>query len=390
VKQPQALPHLLWVYPGALAHALDAATWIETTRELRQLGWRVTLVAAGPNGYQQIRGIEVLCISRPEIYFLRQVVFHGRLWIMILRQWSTEDVILFHQMSALWLLPLRAVRCLMGSQRPLLVMDIRSLFMPSKRGFKDRLRQIFVRLMSRIANILVDGYLVITKRMAESLCISSDRLWGVWPSGVTLGGFASAMAARRWPLPGEFTNLIYIGALHYERNLLILSQAVIQANSEGMAFRLTLVGDGTARQDLEKIAAQWKPQICLIPPVPYDQIPEVLAQAHIGVLPFPDEEKFRVSSPIKLFEYMAAGLPILATRISCHTDVIGRGEFVFWAEQADMGGLIETLRMISQDKDGLSKMGAQAALAAREWTWRESAKKLRTALERNMRPLQQG
>ena len=40
---------------------------------------------------------------------------------------------------------------------------------------------------------------------------------------------------------------------------------------------------------------------------PHDQIPEVLARAHVGVLPFPDEEKFRVSSPIKLFEYMAAG-----------------------------------------------------------------------------------
>jgi glycosyltransferase involved in cell wall biosynthesis len=110
----------------------------------------------------------------------------------------------------------------------------------------------------------------------------------------------------------------------------------------------------------------------------------MLAKAHVGVLPFPDEEKFQVSSPIKLFEYMAAGLPVLATRIACHTDVAGDGGYVFWAEQASVTGLHAALCLVWQNRDSLRSMGSQAAIASRAWTWHESARKLRAALERGV------
>ena len=102
------------------------------------------------------------------------------------------------------------------------------------------------------------------------------------------------------------------------------------------------------------------------------------------MLPFPDEEKFRVSSPIKLFEYMAAGLPILATRIVCHTDVIGNGAYVFWAEQTDAAGLLAALRLVWLSREVLSTMGAQAAVAAQAWTWHTSAQKLKLAIEHGL------
>jgi glycosyltransferase involved in cell wall biosynthesis len=148
-----------------------------------------------------------------------------------------------------------------------------------------------------------------------------------------------------------------------------------------MDFRLTLLGDGTARRELEEAAAGSAGKVCVLPPVPHTEVPHALATAHAGVLPFPDEEKFRVSSPIKLFEYMAAGLPILATRIACHTDVLGNSRFVFWAEPADAEGMLAALHLMWQRRDRLPAMGAEAALAARGWTWEESARKLKTALE---------
>jgi len=356
---------------------------LETTRELRELGWSVTLVAAGPAGHQSIRGVEVLCIPKPRVYLLRQVVFHIRLLHLLALEWATIDVLLFHPMSAPWILPLRLLRHLTGKRRPLLLMDTRTLHMvpPDKETWKDKLRKRFHELMNRSANRWADGRSAITQRMAESLCIPPEQLWGVWPSGVDLDRFAPAQVVRRWPLPGEPIHLFYIGVLHYERNLMALSRAVKKANDEGMAFILSLVGDGTEREDLEKFAAQTAGRIRVVPPVPHDQVWEVLAQAHVGVLPFPDEEKFQVSSPIKLFEYMAAGLPILATRIACHTDVIGDGKYAFWAEQADVPGLLAALRLVWQDRDSLSKMGTQAATLAQAWTWHESAKKLKMSLE---------
>lgn len=377
------VPHLVWVYPGSLTDVLHSATWLETTRELRQLGWHVTLVTAGPAGQQHIRGVEVFCIPMPQVYLLRQVVYHIRLLGLLALEWATTDVILFESMSAPWILPLRPVRRLTGRRRPLLVMDTRTIHMTpeSKENRKDRLRGAFQKLMERLANRWADGRLAITQRMARTVRIPPERLWGVWPSGVDLEQFASARMTRRWPLLEEPIHLVYIGVLHYERNLMTLSRAVEKANTEGMAFILSLFGDGTERADLEEFAAQTAGRIRVVPPLPHDQVWKVLAQAHVGILPYLDDEKFRVSSPIKLFEYMAAGLPILASRIACHTDVVGDGEYAFWAEQADVPGLLAALRLAWQNRESLTKMGSQAAPAAQAWTWHESAKKLKLSLE---------
>lgn len=382
--------HLFWVYPGSLADALDSATWLDTTRELRQLGWRVTLAAAGPAGRQLVRGVQVFCIAKPEVYLFGQVLFHMRLLRLFLKQRATIDVILFHQMSAPWLLPLRFVRGLINRERPLLVMDTRTLPMSTATS-KDRLRALFYRLMNRLANRYADGQTAITQRMAKTVGIPSQQLWGTWPSGVDTARFAAAQIVRRWPVEGEPIHLVYIGHLGRERNLMSLCRAMEKGNSEGMAFVLSLVGDSKDPEQLglEKFARQTKGRVRLIPPVAHDQVPNLLAQAHVGVLPFPDKEIFRVSSPIKLFEYMSAGLPVLATRIVSHTDVLGSGEYAFWAKDGSVEGLLAAMRLIWRGSSSLERMGRQAAIAAQAWTWQESATKLKNALENGIAEVSQ-
>jgi glycosyltransferase involved in cell wall biosynthesis len=376
-------PHLVWIYPGLLAKTLDGATWLNTTRELRKLGWRVTLVTVGPDDCDQIRGIEVLCIPRPEIYFVRQIAFHLRLLHFLIRHWSTVDLILFHERSAPWILPLRFLRRLRSKRGPVFVMDTRSLPMPpdNNQTWKDKLRKGAYLIEKQLGNRFADGRLAITRPMVEAVGIPAKKLWGTWPSGVDVEHFARARNQRRWPLPVDPIRLIYHGSMHYERNLMTLCRAVAIANAGGMSFDLSLVGDGTERAELERFAAQTKTAIRVLPPVPYEGIPDVLARAHLGVLPFPDEEKFRVSSPIKLFEYMAAGMPVLVTRIFCHTDVVGCGRYAFWAEDATKQGLIEGLCLVWRSRNLLSEMGRHAANASKTWTWKASAESLKKAVQ---------
>jgi glycosyltransferase involved in cell wall biosynthesis len=266
------------------------------------------------------------------------------------------------------ILPLRLVRSLTGKLLPALVMDTRSLPMPSshKQTWKDKVRKGAYIIENQLGNRCADGRLAITQRMAEAVRIPTEKLWGTWPSGADVEHFALARKDRRWPLPNASIHLIHHGSLHRERNLMTLCRVVVRANAEGMSFNLSLVGDGRERAELEDFATQTNGQVRVVSPVPYEQIPEVLARAHIGVLPFPDEEKFRVSSPIKLFEYMAAGLPILATRIVCHTDVVGPGNYAFWAQDAGEQGLLNALRLVWQhwtsERDGDSVIAAKVDL----------------------------
>lgn len=375
--------HLLWVYNASPSAALGVTTRLEVTRELRRLGWRVTLVLEGRGGRQVVEGVEVLCIPKPQTYFLGYCIFHLRVLRFLVRQWTTIDVVLFHQMSAPWLLPLRVGRGVTGRRRPLLVMDTRDLN-PIDGGLKVRFRVMFYNLVHRLANRWADGQTAITKRMAELVRIPPHQLWGTWPSGVNLERFAQARVARKWPASKEPICLIYVGNLLSERNLLQLCRAVERANAEGMKFLFSVVGDGPERSILERFSSGQERGVSVLPPVPHSSIPEVLAQAHVGVtsLPRPEERKYEVSSPVKLFEYMGAGLPVLCTPNNCHTEVIGNGSYAFWAEGVSEEVLLGALRRVWESRPSLRELGEEASKEAESWTWQEAARKLKIAVER--------
>jgi glycosyltransferase involved in cell wall biosynthesis len=157
-----------------------------------------------------------------------------------------------------------------------------------------------------------------------------------------------------------------------------------------MVFTLSVAGRGTDRERVAELAADSGGAICLVDGVPHTDVPDLLAAAHVGVLPFADEEKFRVSSPIKLFEYMASAMPILATRVACNTDVVRDGRFAFWADDAGEDGLFEALKGVWISRLMLPGMGREAALAAKSWTWAASAEKLAEALRSGMREVIDG
>ena len=373
---------LAWVSPVTPAK-LDSVTWLDTTRELRRLGMDVTLLAAGPAGTHTYRGIEVVNIPRPEIYFISRLVFHLRVLRYLLARWGQFDFLLFHPISAIWFFPLR----LAGRRRPLLVMDSRDLLDFGTRTLKARLRNALERLTYRLATRLADGQTAITPRLAQLVGIPPRQLWGIWPSGVDPEPFAAARAARRWPAEGEAVRLVYAGIFLEQRHLLPLARAVRRANDEGLAFTLSLYGDGPYRPALEAYAATAGDCVRVERPIAYDAVPAMLGTAHIGVtsLPAPDDVKYEASSPLKLFEYMAAGLPVLATSNRCHTDVVGAGAYAFWAATPTEDDLLAALRAAWAARGRLAELGAAAYADVPEWTWAASARKLYQALEAGRR-----
>jgi glycosyltransferase involved in cell wall biosynthesis len=377
--------HLLWIYGGNLSRLLDAATWLETANELSELGWQVTLITTGSPVINESGPKKIITVPVANIYFFKHLLFHLRLVPVLVHIWSEVDVLLFHSMSAIWLFPLRIIRRIQGRTRPILVMDTRDLHVPDV-DLRSKLRVIYESFIFKWAKCWADGQTAITDRMAQLIAIQPEMLLGTWPSGVILDEFTHANEEHQWPIQGDEIKLIYIGALLRERNLDQLCIAVNHANTQGMKFKFNIVGSGDSKEEILEIAERSNGQIILIDPVPRGEIPKFLGQAHVGVLSAftPSEKIFEASSPIKLFEYMAAGLPILATRITCHTDVLGNGNFVFWAEDSDEQRLLDALRLIWQSRAELGVMGNQAALAARDWTWGESARKLKESLEKGL------
>jgi glycosyltransferase involved in cell wall biosynthesis len=375
-------PILVWVYFQSLVESLDRATWLETSAELCDLGWHVILIAVDFPQNQVDKRITTVSLPRPRWYLLGYIIFHLLLLFHIIFDYREADVILFHQPAAPFLYPLLLLRKLFGQHRPKFVMDSRTVNMVTS-SWRGRLWGLFFNIVNFLANRLADGQTSITARLAQLQGIPDQQLLGTWPSGVKLERFKLANLRRRWPSKDEPLRLIYIGALYQNRNLLALIEAVRVVGSEGYNIILDLVGEGPQKIELEVSAHQPDDgAIRVCSAVQALDIPKTLATAHIGVLPFPDLPIFQVSSPIKLFEYMAAGMPILATKVACHTDVFGDSDFVFWAEDGNPTALAAAIRMAYTRKAELRDMGQNASIVAKNYTWKRSAELLNEALRK--------
>jgi len=375
-------PRLLWILSHSISNTVYATARREPAMALQTLGWEVLLVGKGANDQTKMAGVSTCQIKAPKIYLIGQILFHLRVIRLTLQNWSDVDVVMFHQTSAIWMFLLKICFIVTGKKCPLFVLDTRDLpdFAPG--DLKLQIRKLYHDMVYWIAGRFTDGQTTITNRMADLVKINRKQLLGVWPSGVNLKNFVPAKRKRVWPMSEDTIQLIYIGSIVKKRNLLNLCYAVEKANHMGMRFRLLLVGKGRYQDVVSRFSDKTEGRIILKPSVPHSQIPGLLAQAHVGItsLPDPDEKKYQASSPIKLFEYMASGLPIIAIRSACHTDAVGKAPYVIWAEKPEIDSLLLSLKELWSQFNKLSELGKQASLAAENWTWQASAHKLSDAL----------
>ncbi len=104
---------------------------------------------------------------------------------------------------------------------------------------------------------------------------------------------------------------------------------------------------------------------------PPARVPLYLAAADVGVLPNRSKPEIsaKYTSPLKAFEYMAAGLPIVASQLSSLVEVLGRREGVVYVTADDPFALV---RGVEESLNG----ACEASLGVQEATWEQRAVRL--------------
>ncbi len=89
------------------------------------------------------------------------------------------------------------------------------------------------------------------------------------------------------------------------------------ANFESDSIKLMVVGDGDLYNTLYKMSTEenLKNKLILTGKVPFEQIPSYIAAADVCLLPAYKNEIMMNIVPIKLYEYMAMGKPVIATNL---------------------------------------------------------------------------
>jgi len=137
-----------------------------------------------------------------------------------------------------------------------------------------------------------------------------------YPNGVDLERFSSAEGERiraehSLRGPGVF---VYVGTMDRERDLTILIRSFALLKKRMATVTLLMVGDGTDRARLEECARGLGVDGAIIftGRVRPEEIPTYIDAADVGVSVIPPLDVYKLSSPIKMLEYMAMGKPVVA------------------------------------------------------------------------------
>ncbi|MDP8921706.1 MAG: glycosyltransferase family 4 protein [Chloroflexota bacterium] len=111
--------------------------------------------------------------------------------------------------------------------------------------------------------------------------------------------------------------------------------------------------------------------------VPYGQVPAQLREASVALLPLPDEPVARYfTSPLKLFDYMAAGVPIVASDLPSIREVLRHGENGLLATPGDLHAFAGAVRCLLNDPAYARRLGDQAREDVRRYSWDARASRL--------------
>lgn len=104
------------------------------------------------------------------------------------------------------------------------------------------------------------------------------------------------------------------------------------------------------------------------------EVPFWIRTFDVAVAPFPNSEHYAYfMSPLKLFEYMAAGVPIVATDLPSLREVLRHGENAWLVEPGDPKALVKGISRLLHDVTLSSRIANQAQQAATKYTWKHRA-----------------
>lgn len=159
----------------------------------------------------------------------------------------------------------------------------------------------------------------------------------------------------------------FVGTLKPWHGVDVLLRARAHAHKD---WQLRIIGDGPMRAELDDLARSLGIDVDFRGAVAPDAIPQHMAGTAIGVAPYPamDTDSDQYFSPLKVYEYMAAGLPVVASRVGQLPEIMG--ESAYLVPPSDPEALAEALDALVANPVERARVGSDnRRQAEREHSW---------------------
>jgi glycosyltransferase involved in cell wall biosynthesis len=210
----------------------------------------------------------------------------------------------------------------------------------------------------------------------------------VLPNGVDEELFVPAerseSARTRWGL-GKGPIVGFVGGLrpwHGVRALPALLERLVTSYPD---LQMVIAGDGPLRRELSDAFAHRRltAHTVFTGAVAHEDVPDLVRFFDVALAPYDQSDHLFYFSPLKLFEYMGCGVPVVAAGLGQIRDVVIPDETGVLYAPGDLTDLTDACQRLLEDPERRSRIGRAAAEAVhRQFTWKENARRVIELVER--------
>ena len=188
-----------------------------------------------------------------------------------------------------------------------------------------------------------DGVITINEKLKDyaiSMGANSDETHVV-RAGIDLDRYDPDIdgveVRKRYGIEKDDSVLFFMGWLYDFSGLKEVAAELARVKDEKPDVKLLIVGEGDAFDDLRKIQVDCNldNRIILTGKQPYKSIPEFIAASDICLLPAYNNDIMHDIVPIKLYEYMAMGKPVITTKLPGVMKEFGEGNGVIYVDKPE-------------------------------------------------------
>lgn len=336
----------------------DIRIFIKECKTLADAGYDVSLVVADGKGDEVNSGINILDAGKSKGRLSRMTKSVWRVYKKALS--VNADIYHFHDpelIFAAYLLKLKGKKVIYDVHEDL----------PRQLMGKHYLGKLPATVLAFFAELVEDFF---SKRFAAIITVTpviNQRF-------LKLNSFSEMV--RNFPLFSEFENIqcdekkqnevCYIGSITAERGVFNMIKAMETINA-----KLNLAGAfGTDSlfQETQKLIG-WK-KVDFLGIVSRKEVAAILSRSKAGLvffLPLPNHVN---AYPIKIFEYMAAGVPVVASDFPLWKEIVEGNNCGICVPPDDVNAIADAVNKLLQDEKIAQQMGANGKKAIKEkYNW---------------------
>jgi glycosyltransferase involved in cell wall biosynthesis len=375
---------IFWVDHTRFDLKLDKSTWLEVSEALIERGHDVSILSGYgtskyyPKGYK----VNMIYFRALDLGGVFRISLLLNILCWLLRKTAKEDIIILHPNSLVIAPFLR----LFGKNN--IHLDIRTVpvNIDSLRDHIDR--WLFWKIPLSFLRNLATGNSFITDRLR--LAVEKEfnvkfEDYVLWESGVNSKRFKITDQVTTKKGSDEFV-LFYHGFISEKRGIGYVVKAIAELDERYRKhISFIVIGTGPGLAGLKELADRERisDRIVFKGFLPHEDIPREIWKADCCVCPLPDRPEWNVSSPLKVFEYMACGKPMILTPIPAHIDVLKGEDFIVWTKGETVEDFRRAIEYAYDHRVKLAKDSTKASeLASQNYDWAVKGRKFADYLSR--------